>query len=92
MYTAIILIVVIVAGALFVFYQAPIREFITQVFGIRERNDDKVNDIGQSTIIIGSWVIGFGVVGLIAMAIWSFSQIKTGQETIGWQRLERPRW
>jgi hypothetical protein len=85
MYTAIIVIVVIVAGALFVFYQAPIREFITQIFGIRERDDDKVNDIGQSTIIIGSWVIGFGVVGLIAMAIWSFSQIKTGQETIGWQ-------
>jgi Putative Ig domain len=30
-------------------------------------------------------VIGFGVVGLIALAIWSFSQVKAGQDTIGWQ-------
>jgi hypothetical protein len=85
MYTAIIVVVVIIAGALFVFYQAPIRQFITRIFGIGRQDDDKVNDISQSTIIIGSWVIGFGVVGLIAMAFWSFSQIKTGQETIGWQ-------
>jgi Putative Ig domain len=80
MYTAIIVAVVIIAGALFVFYQAPIRQFITILSGTGGQDDDKVNAISQSTIIIGSWVVGFGVVGLIAMAFWSFSQ-----ETIGWQ-------
>jgi hypothetical protein len=80
MYTAIIVAVVIIAGALFVFYQAPIRQFITRLSETGGQDDDKVNAISQSTIIIGSWVVGFGVVGLIAMAFWSFSQ-----ETIGWQ-------
>jgi hypothetical protein len=89
MYTAIVVAVVIVVAAVVVFYQNPIGEAITNILGIRALHDDKTNDIGQSTRIIGSWVIGFGVVGLIAMAIWSFSQTKTGLDTInlGWQTL-----
>ncbi len=85
MYTAIILIIVIVAVALILFYHAAVRQAIAGLFGIAMSIDNEENDIGRSTIVIGSWVIVFGIVGLIAMAICSFSQIKIENETIGWQ-------
>ena len=45
------------------------------------------NEIGASTKIIGSWVIGFACGGLIAMAIWSLPQNKSFWDPIGWQTL-----
>ena len=84
MYAAIAVIIVIVAVALIVFFHNTIGEAISKFLGIKRRDNIR-NDIGTSTIIIGSWVVGFGVVGLVLIAIWSFSQ--AGQEAIGWQTL-----
>jgi hypothetical protein len=81
-----IVVVVVIIAVFVVIFRSSLTNVIAGGRLRPDTNTEQAN-IGTSTIIIGAWVVGFGLLGLIALVIWSFAQDKAGQETIGWQML-----